>query len=367
LKVVQLVTRNCIGGVQGVARLLDEELRGSGHNSTIWYFCDGDEGIVLSGGASSLFKTRPRLTYYPRLLWRLWLRLCRDRPDAVIAHTTNTAVPGLLLAALAGIKKRIAVQHSPFDTYSPIAQWADRACANLKVYWRNVAVAQVVVRSITGYTEGAKRRLRVIHNGLKLPNTHRRASELEIKSARQRFNLPTEVALVVTVGRLTEVKNHAVLIEAMRSVDGAVLAIAGDGPLREELQQQIGRASAPVVLLGALSPEDVRSLLRAGDIFVTSSHYEAMNLAILEAAQEYLPIVASHIDAHLDVLGDDAILVEVTAERISHAIRILISDSELRARLVAGAGRRAAQFSARAMAEEYQKLVDESDSTPAIL
>ena len=53
--------------------------------------------------------------------------------------------------------------------------------------------------------------------------------------ARAAFGLPPEAPLIVSTGRLNALKDHVALVDALRGVAGAHLAIAGDGPKRQAI------------------------------------------------------------------------------------------------------------------------------------
>ena len=102
---------------------------------------------------------------------------------------------------------------------------------------------------------------------------------------------------IVTCGRLTEQKNHAMLISAFAEVvkqyPYATLKIYGEGTLRDTLQTQIdtmglqGRA----FLMGATN--DVGKVLQTADLFVLSSDYEGMPNALMEAMAAGVPCIAT--------------------------------------------------------------------------
>lgn len=363
MKIVQLVTRNCTGGVQVVASSLDAGFRCAGNDASLWYFCDTDEQLSVEAHAKFIFRERASRLYYPRLLWRLFWQLRRDKPDMVLAHTTNTAVPGLMLAALAGIKKRVAVQHNPLDTYSSAARKADQLCANRGIYSRNIAVAETVRKTMMGYAANATTRVRLIHNGMKMPSRLVEIPAIDRETLREQFSLPVDRPLIVTIGRLAEQKNQTMLIEMMKSLEGVTLAIAGDGPLRNRLQDQIPESGAfrNIYMLGSLSAMQVRQLLQACDVFVTPSHFEAMPMVVLEAMQEGTVILASDIDAHRELIGPAGILAVATPQRFRDEIMNLLEHADVCAELSAKAVLRAELFSEEAMINSYLELAAEGE------
>lgn len=102
---------------------------------------------------------------------------------------------------------------------------------------------------------------------------------------------------IVTCGRLTEQKNHKLLINAFAKVQKAypfaVLKIYGEGTLREELQDQIDalNLNEKVFLMGATN--NVAKALETADMFVLSSDYEGMPNALMEAMAAGVPCIST--------------------------------------------------------------------------
>lgn len=102
---------------------------------------------------------------------------------------------------------------------------------------------------------------------------------------------------IVTCGRLTEQKNHRLLIDAFAEVQKihpyATLKIYGEGALREKLQNQIEslNLNEKVFLMGATN--DVAKVLQTADLFVLSSDYEGMPNALMEAMAAGVPCIST--------------------------------------------------------------------------
>jgi glycosyltransferase involved in cell wall biosynthesis len=109
--------------------------------------------------------------------------------------------------------------------------------------------------------------------------------------------------LVLAVGRLHPQKGYDVLIEALPLLGDAVVAVAGDGPLRAELE-----ARAPQVRwLGRR--EDVADLYAAADVVVLPSVWEARSLTAQEALRAGRPLVATDVGDTASLVRDGAVLV----------------------------------------------------------
>jgi glycosyltransferase involved in cell wall biosynthesis len=128
------------------------------------------------------------------------------------------------------------------------------------------------------------------------------------EQSRRALRISEHEFVVGTVGSLTPVKRHNLLIQAAARAATAIphlrLVIVGDGPLRTELEQ-LARSEGlaeRVILTGPR--EDVPGLLKAMDVYVCSSDSEGMSNALLEAMAAGLPIVATDVGDNARLLDD---------------------------------------------------------------
>lgn len=115
----------------------------------------------------------------------------------------------------------------------------------------------------------------------------------------------------------------------------AALLIAGTGNLHDELAAQISRLDLTnhAWLLGPRN--DVPDLLAASDIFVSSSHWEGLSNALLEAMAAGLPIVATNnSDTPRVVVEGTGLLVPAKEPtQLANALRTLLDNPEQRCAL----------------------------------
>ncbi len=150
------------------------------------------------------------------------------------------------------------------------------------------------------------------------------------------YYTPDRGKLILALGRLHPNKAFDVLLQALVRLPDAYLWIAGDGPLRENLEtlaQRLG-VKPRVRFLGWR--DDVPALLAACDVFVCPSRHEPLGNVVLEAWARGKPVVAA------DAVGpgmlirqmENGILVPVDdADALASAIRAVFEDDELRAQL----------------------------------
>ena len=164
--------------------------------------------------------------------------------------------------------------------------------------------------------------------------------------------------LVLTVARLAAQKglplllDAALLLAAPRAAGPGRLgpptrpplfAVAGDGPLHDELAGRIEGEDLPVRLLGRRT--DVADLLGAADIFVLPSLWEGQPLVLQEALRAGVPIVATDVGGVRAVVGDAAVLVPSgDASALVRALTLVLTDTQTAAALRERALRRAAEL-----------------------
>lgn len=157
---------------------------------------------------------------------------------------------------------------------------------------------------------------------------------------------PTDQPLVLAAGRLTAQKDFGVLLEAAavwQDLDPLpLLMIAGDGPLAAQL-----RARAAALGVAAVFPghrDDLPALLAAAAVFVLPSRWEGQPLVLQEALRAGTPVVATRVGGVPGLAGEDAALLVPPGDprALAAAVRSVLTDATLAARLRAAAAKRAA-------------------------
>ena len=208
-------------------------------------------------------------------------------------------------------------------------------------------------------------RVDVVPQGVGVTTTDQAMSEAEF---RDRFELGNRRVLL-SVSTKRAHKNLRRLLEAHALVPGEqrpLLVLPGyptphEAELRE-LARDLGM-SGDVRFLGWLTSSELEGLYAAAESFVFTSRYEGFGMTVLEAMARGVPVAASRASAIPEVAGDAALLFDPdSTEEIAGAIRSLIGDQKLRARLAEAGRNRAAQFSwertARGTLETYRRALE---------
>ena len=163
---------------------------------------------------------------------------------------------------------------------------------------------------------------------------------------RAEFGARPGQALVLGAGRLAAQKGFGLLLDAAARWDDIepvpLLVIAGEGPLAAGLRSRAVSLGLTVRFAGQRA--DVPALLAAADVFVLPSAWEGQSLVLQEALRAGVPIVATRVGGNPEVAGEDAaILVPADdAPRLADAVRTVLGDPALAARLRRAAADRAA-------------------------
>lgn len=176
---------------------------------------------------------------------------------------------------------------------------------------------------------------------------------------------------VLFIGRLIYYKGLDVLLDAFSKVNGAVLDIVGEGPLRKELEfkaRDLG-ISDYVTFHGRRSDDDIKKLLRECDIFVLPSveRSEAFGLVQIEAMAHAKPVINTSLPTgvpYVSIHEETGLTVPPgDAEALAKAIQRLVDNDMERIQMGLNARERVQKyFSKDKMLDSifnlYQKLLN---------
>jgi glycosyltransferase involved in cell wall biosynthesis len=210
-----------------------------------------------------------------------------------------------------------------------------------------------------------RKRMRAISYGIDL-GPYNAVTREEIAALRAQLGATPDTVLVGSVGRLVEQKDYPTQISAFaiaaRAEPRLRMVLAGDGPLRGEIEAQAAALgiSDRIVLIGHWTR--VPALLRSLDAFVLASKFEPYGVALLEAKCARTAIVATAVNEVPKILNDGvtALLVPPESpEPMAEAFLRIARDAPLRKSLAERAFAEAEhRHSIQAVAGAYQALYD---------
>jgi len=170
----------------------------------------------------------------------------------------------------------------------------------------------------------------------------------------------------ICIGRIVAQKNYELLVSSIsllpqRLGDQLRISIAGEGPagVAGALQKQIEQLglSDRIKLLG--NRLDVAELLDRSDLFLMSSAWEGLPIALLEATASGLPFIATDVGGCREVAelcGNGIVVSPALPQALANALAELMTDDERRMSLSEAAVRNAHKLSIEKSAREHRIL-----------
>jgi glycosyltransferase involved in cell wall biosynthesis len=339
-----------LGGAERHVVELAAELAARGEDVTVACSVGGHfEGHARAAGLRvlTLCDRLAKRRFSPRFALALRRLVREDRFDLVHAHLYAAGVASAFAVAGTGVPLVLTEQtEAPWRSrlQRRASAWSYRRASQA------IAVSNAIERELIDAFGVAAERVHFVPNGVPVESApHRRESH----------------ALTVgLVARLQPEKDVATFVEAAALVADelpeARYVVAGDGPLREELEALARERGLEERLRFLGFRDDARELIRSLDVFVLSSVSEGTPLSVAEAMGAGVPVVATAVGGIPDQIEDgrDGLLVAPGApEELARAIRAVAGDAALAERL-AGSGQRraAAEFSLEAMVERVEAI-----------
>ncbi len=273
---------------------------------------------------------------------RQLIEIMRDHEfDIVHTHSSKAGVLGRIAAKLAGVP---VVMHTVHGFAFPAARsWLKKALY-LATEWLSARFCDMTICLKPSDMVLAEKwlriqpdKLRLIPNGIAVETYRPMDRSCRRKIHREVFKTEPGTLAIGTVGRLWPQKDPFCFVEAAdillsRGVDAEFFLI-GDGDLRHDLEGVIrlrGREDQ-IHVLGWRT--DVPRLVAALDLFVLTSRWEGLPLALLEALACGTPVVASDIPGNREAVveGVDGLLARCgEPQSFADQIQKLLSHPGLR-------------------------------------
>jgi glycosyltransferase involved in cell wall biosynthesis len=280
--------------------------------------------------------------------------LSAARPDCVVSWEYGPAT----MRALAWTRRR----RVPLLIFSELTPWSEPALSPLQRRIHRLLAPRAAGFVVAG-SQGVER-LRALGVDPGLVEVALQSADLDAVGHSPPRGGSGPVRLLA-VGRLVPDKNLDVLIRAFAEAgfaEGeAELELCGTGPLEPELRALAERLGVPVRLSGPAAPGELGAVYAAADALALVSTYEPFGVTLREGAAAGLPLIASRragAVGDVAVEGENAIVVDPDDRAgISEALKRVVTDGALRARLADGSRAVTARHPPEADAEAWERAV----------
>jgi glycosyltransferase involved in cell wall biosynthesis len=258
-------------------------------------------------------------------IWKLFRLFLREKPDLIHTHTAKAGTVGrvagfvyrwLTPTALIGQPRRAKFVHTYhghiFHSYygnlkTKVFISIEKLLAAL-VTDRIVVISEQQAEEICDqFGVGKRKQIRVIPLGLDLDVFE--GSRARRSLMRTELGVDDETLLVGIVGRLTEIKNHEMFLDAAaefkkrNSSTPVRFVIVGDGGLRAQLEAQTRKLGLTEDVIFTGERNDPAVFYPALDVVALTSRNEGTPLTLIEAMANARPVIATNVGGVVDLLG----------------------------------------------------------------
>jgi glycosyltransferase involved in cell wall biosynthesis len=301
---------------------------------------------AVGEAGADLYTIRERFRYDPGVITQMREIAEESAPDIIQTHNNKSHLLVKLLPKLRKQRLWFAFHHG--DTYTDFKQRlynnVDRV--SLRSADRVVTVCQAFAPRLAacGVTP---ERIRILHNGV-VPLSP--VSPSERATLRSRLGIGSDEAVLLTIGRFSLEKGHAVLLHALQQLRSFPrkwkLVLVGVGPERDTLKRLVRSLGLSEHVLFAGAHADVRPFYATADVFVLPSLSEGSSNVLLEAMAAKIPIATTKAGGNPEIILHDetGLLVPIgDSQALASAIARLLGEPDLALRFAEAAFVRAAR------------------------
>lgn len=339
MKIVRIIARLNVGGPARHVVWLDRALQDGEFSSVLLTgrVPEGEEDMAYfaeSHGVRPVYIEQMSRELSPQdlvSLWKIYRRIVRERPDIIHTHTAKAGTVGRLSGllyrwltwrTLIGRPRRVKIVHTFHGHifhgyYGPLKTklflLIERLLARLATD-RIVVISRQQKEEIhETYGIGRPAQFEIIPLGIDLGVFKDGGADKE-NALRGETGVREDELLTGLVGRLTEIKNHQMFLDAAalcrdeRERDPTLprlrFVVIGDGHLRPELEAQAAASGLEDSLVFAGNRTDAEVFYRGLDIVALTSRNEGTPLSLIEAMACGRPVIATAVGGVVDLLGE---------------------------------------------------------------
>lgn len=154
---------------------------------------------------------------------------------------------------------------------------------------------------------------------------------------REKYNIPKDDFLLIYVAEFSKRKNQKFLIESLKGLisegyNNVKLLLLGDGVLLDDMKQYSKTLGIEDNIIFKGYIKEVCNYYQISDICVSSSRIEGLPFNIMEAMSTGLPVIASKIKGHIDLVnpGENGFLYEYNnINEFCNHVKVLFNDRNL--------------------------------------
>jgi glycosyltransferase involved in cell wall biosynthesis len=379
MKIIHIITRLILGGAQENTLITCKALAARGHDVTlITGPALGPEGELFEQTKNQKFKTividslrRQINPIYDIPAYRQIKKLLEEiRPDIVHTHSAKAGILGRFAAHSLSPRPKIvhSVHGLSFHKYqncilNKFYIAAERAAAKKTDAF--ICVANAMTEKSLAAGIGKPGQYTTAYSAIEEDAFLNPITENQKKDFRDKYDIPENAIVLVTIARLFHLKGHEYIIESAQELakrfENCIWLFVGDGILKDKLQKQIAQMelSDRFQFTGLLPVEQMPLVIRSSDILVHCSLREGLARVLPQAMLCGKPAISFDIDGANEVVNPDTgrLIEPENVAQLTDACAELIANENLRTKL-GSAGRDFVKekFSPKTMVDTIEKV-----------
>jgi glycosyltransferase involved in cell wall biosynthesis len=361
MKIVHIITRLILGGAQENTLITCKLLAERGHDVTlITGPALGPEGELLEQTKNQKYKTivinslrRQINPVYDIPAYRtIKKHLAEIRPDIVHTHSAKAGILGRFAAySLRNTQYDIRNTKIVHTIHGLAFHPYQNQCLN-KFYIAIekpaakrtdffISVADAMTEQATAAGIGYPEQFTTVYSAIEEDDFLLPIPDQRKKAFRQKYQIPQDAVVLITIARLFMLKGHDYIIESAKTLSkqykNAVWLFVGDGNLSEYYKNQVHRLglSDRIKFTGLLSPKEIPLAIASSDILVHCSLREGLARTLPQAMLCAKPAVSFDVDGAREVVNENTgrLIEPKDVEQLTKACAELIENKELRNKL----------------------------------
>jgi len=354
MRITHIITRLILGGAQENTLITCKLLAERGHDVTlITGPAIGPEGELFEQTKNQKYKTivvdklrRPICPLYdPISYFQIKEHLKRIKPDIVHTHSAKAGILGRFAAHSIRNTRIVHTIHGlAFHPYQ--SHWlnkfyiaVEKSAAKRTDFFISVADAMTAQATTAGI--GRPEQFTTAYSAIEEDDFLQPIPDHHKKDFRQKYEIPQDAIVLITIARLFMLKGHKYIIESAKELskrfDNAVWLFVGDGNLADHFKEQVHRLglAEKIKFTGLLPPNQIPLAIASSDILVHCSLREGLARTLPQAMLCAKPAVSFDVDGAREVVNQNTgrLVEPKNVEQLTKTCAELIEDRDLRDKL----------------------------------
>lgn len=358
MKIVHIITRLILGGAQENTLITCKELAARGHNVTlITGPALGPEGELFEQTKNQNYKTividklRRQINplYDIPAYYKLKKILADIQPDIVHTHSAKAGILGRYAAHKLKIdNSKLKIIHGvhglSFHEYqNPLLNKfyiaAEKFVAGKTDAF--ICVADAMTEKSLAAGIGKPQQYTTAYSAIEEEQFLNPITQQQRNDFRQKYNIPQNAVVLVTLARLFHLKGHKYIIESAKEIakkfDNCIWLFVGNGILKDKLQSEINALGLAdrFKFTGLLPTSQMPLVIHSSDILVHCSLREGLARVLPQAMLCGKPVISFDVDGAKEVVNSQTgrLIEPENIQQLISACAELLADENLRKQL----------------------------------